>query len=91
MKTKQKIQTFQQSGRFTAISLTIFSVFLVIDTPDSTHRSPMESMAACHVELRARAKIKSSTFLVVWPYRVVPFAVELGRLEIQLGHLFVGH
>jgi hypothetical protein len=51
MKTKQNIQSFQKSGQFMTLSMALLSVFLVIDTPDSTHRSPMDSMAACHSEL----------------------------------------
>jgi hypothetical protein len=51
VKTKQIKQILQVPGQFIAVSLALLSVFLVIDTPDSTHRSPMESLADCHTEL----------------------------------------
>lgn len=43
------------------------------------------------LRFRPRAKIKSSIFLAVRPYRAVPFAVEFDRLGIQPGRLLVGH
>jgi hypothetical protein len=51
-------------------------------------REQLASLAVAAAELRARAKIMSSTFLF-GSYGVVPFPMKVCGFYVELGHLFV--